>query len=127
MTQAINGHCHFHAPLRSIEVVPHGGVNLEPVQHSDGQLTLERPTLTSLGAEVELPEVCDSKDVAIVVLEGKGHLTLNEKVVTLEPGMLVFIPAYMTHMLQTPTYLVFLLSRCEPDPATSESAWIFDL
>lgn len=81
----------------------------------------------SLRAEVELPELCDSKDVTIAVLEGQGSLTLHGEVVTLEPGMLVYIPAYIRHILRASAYLVLMLNRYEPDSDTSESVWIFNL
>ncbi len=126
MTQAMDMQCHFHGLLRPIEAVPQGVV-MEPVRHSSCQSTSDQQNLISLQAEVELPELCEPKDVTITVLEGQGSLTLHEGVVTLEPGMLVYIPAHMPHILRTSAYLVLMLNRCETDSATSESVWIFNL
>lgn len=123
MVQAMNMHRAFHLQLLPMEVLPRQVFNLEILQHSYGQQTLYQQ-LMSLGANVELPEICDATDVTLTVLEGEGTLTLNQEVVTLEPGMFVFIPAHMLYTLRTQTSLIFLLIRCEPEPTASESAWV---
>lgn len=124
MVQAMNMHRAFHLQLLPIEASPHQAINLEIVQHSYGQQTLYEQNLISLGAEVELPEICDAKDVTLTVLEGQGSLILHEEVVILAPGTFVFIPAYTPHTLRTQTNLISLLIRCEPDPVADESAWL---
>lgn len=83
--------------------------------------------LMSLGADTELPELCDEKDVTIAVLEGCGNLTLNQETIPLEPGRFIFIPAQMPHTLRTQTSLIFLLSRCESDSGLPETAWAITL
>jgi mannose-6-phosphate isomerase class I len=125
MTQAMDLQCHLHKLLRPIKTVTQGVV-MELARHSSYRSTSDQQKM-SLRAEVELPELCDPKDVTITVLEGQGSLTLHEEVVTLEPGMLVYIPAYTSYMLQASAYLVLMLNRCEPDLAAHESVWIFNL
>jgi nitric oxide dioxygenase len=65
--------------------------------------------------------------VTIAVLEGQGKLTLNQEIIPLEPGRFIFIPAQMSHTLQTQTSLVFLLSRCEPNSGLPATAWAITL
>lgn len=112
----------FHL-LLPIEASPRQLSNLEIVQHSYGQQTLYQQ-LMSLEAEVEIPKICDAKDVPLTVLQGQGSFTLHEEVVILAPGTFVFIPADIPHVLRTQTNLIFLLSRCEPDPVADTSAWL---
>jgi mannose-6-phosphate isomerase-like protein (cupin superfamily) len=81
----------------------------------------------SLGAETQLPEICEEKDVTIAVLEGHGTLTLNQEIVPLEPGRFIFIPVQISHTLRTQTSLVFLLSRCESNSGLPEQAWAITL
>ena len=101
-------------------------INFEIVEYTQGQQTLYQQ-LMSLGAETQLPEICDDKDVTIAVLEGQGSLTLNQEIIFLDPGRLIFIPAQMPHTLQTQTSLVFLLSRCESNSGLPEKAWSITL
>lgn len=115
MVQAMNMHRAFHLQLLPIEALPHQAINLEIVQHSYAQQTIYQQNLMSLGTEVELLEICDAKDVTLTVLEGQGSLALHEEVLTLEPGMFVFIPAQTPHTLRTQASLIFLLIRCEPE------------
>lgn len=117
----------FHLQLLPIKASPQRAINFEIVEYSYGQHMLLQQNLMSLGAETELPEICDAKDVTIAVLEGQGSLLLNEEVIPLEPGRFVFIPAEMPHTVRTQTSLVFLLSRCESDSGISESAWMINL
>lgn len=101
------------------------GAHLGYVEYTHRQQILYQ--LISLGAETQLPEICDDKDVTIAVLEGQGNLTLNQEIIPLEPGQLIFIPAQMPHTLQTQTSLVFLLSRCESNCGLPEKAWSITL
>ncbi|MBV9388719.1 MAG: cupin domain-containing protein [Chroococcidiopsidaceae cyanobacterium CP_BM_ER_R8_30] len=116
MVQAMNMHRAFHLQLLLIGSLPHQAINLEIVQHSYARQTMYQQNLMSLGTEAELLEICDAKDVTLTVLEGQGSLTLYEEVLTLEPGMFVFIPAQTPHTLRTQASLIFLLVRCEPEP-----------
>lgn len=123
MVQAMNMHRAFHLQLLPIEASPHQAINLEIVQHSYGQKALYQQNLMILGAEVELPAICD-EDVTLTVLEGQGSLTLDEEVVILTPGTFVFVPASTPHTLRTQANLIFLLIRCEPDLAAGDLAWV---
>lgn len=127
MTQAMDLQCYFRGPLHSIKTVP-GVLDLEPARYSSYLSASESDQQNlMIRVEVELPELCDPEDLTITVLEGQGSLTLLEEVVTLEPGMLVYIPAYMPYGLRTSSELILMLNRCEPDSATSESVWVFNL
>jgi mannose-6-phosphate isomerase-like protein (cupin superfamily) len=116
----------FHLQLLPPSVASGQVINCEIVEYTSGQQTLYQH-LMSLGAETQLPEICDNKDVTIAVLEGHGKLTLNQEIIPLEPGRFIFIPAQMSHTLQTQTSLVFLLSRCEPNSGLPETAWAITL
>ncbi len=100
-------------------------INSEIVEYNHGQQTLYQ--LMSLGAETQLPEICEDKDVTIAILEGQGSLTLNQEIILLEPGRLIFLPAQMPHTLQTQTSLVFLLGRCESNSGLPGKAWSITL
>lgn len=126
MVQTTNVHRAFHLQLLPLKAASGQVINFEIVEYTHGTQTLYQQNLMSLGAETELPEICDGT-VTIAVLEGEGSLSLNDDVVSLEPGRFVFIPANMPHRLQTQTSLIFLLSRCEPDPGIDESAWVINL
>lgn len=125
MTQIIGTQYHFHRLLSPVHTAPQRVINLEP-EGSNCQPKLDQPKLLSLKAEVELP-LCDSKDLNITVLEGQGILTLHQGVITLEPGTLVCIPAFIPYVLRTSSDLVLMLDCCEPDSATNESVWVFNL
>jgi len=101
-------------------------INFEIVESTHEQQTLYQ-YLMNLGAETKVLEICDDKDVTIAVIEGQGKLTLNQEIIFLEPGRLIFIPAQMPHTLQTQTSLVFLLSRCESNCDLPEKAWSITL
>lgn len=116
----------FHLQLLPIEIQPHQVLNVEIVQHSDGARSIYQQNLMSLGAEVQLPEVCDAQDVSIAVLEGTGNLLINDEQIPLEPGMFVFIPAKTHHTLRADTKLVFFLHRCTPDPMIA-APWLINL
>ena len=117
----------FHLQLLLFNPAPEQVINFEIVEYSHGQQTLYQQNLKSLGAKTELLKICDAKDVTIAVLEGYGSLTLNQEIVPLEPGRFIFIPAQMSHTLQTQTSLVFLLSRCESNFGLPEKAWAITL
>lgn len=126
-------------PERSLETVSWWAVNarlnnlcgklrgapLAYVEYTHQQQILDQ--LISLGTEIQLPEICDDKDVTITVSEGQGNLTLNQEIIPLEPGRLSFIPGHMPHTLQTQSSLFFLLSRCESNSGLPEKAWSITL
>ena len=120
-------HRSFHLQLLPIKAAAQQVINFEIVEYAHRQQTLYQQNLMSLGAETELPEICDEKDVTIAVLEGHGNLTLNQQNIPLEPGQFIFIPAQMAHTLRTQTGLVFLLSRCESNSGLPETAWAITL
>lgn len=120
-------HRSFHLQLLPLKAAEQQVINLEIVEYTHGHQTLYQQNLMSLGAEAELPEICDEKDVTIAVLQGHGSLTLNQEIIPLEPGRFIFIPAQMPHILQTQTSLVFLLSRCESNSGLPETAWAITL
>ncbi len=117
----------FYLQLLPPSVASGQAINFEIVEYTSGQQTLYQQNLMSLGAETQLPEICDDKDVTIAVLEGQGKLTLNQEIIPLEPGRFIFIPAQMAYTLQTQTSLVFLLSRCESNSGLPEKAWAITL
>lgn len=127
MVQTTAIHQPFHLQLLPLNAASQQVINVEIVEYTHGQQTLYQQNLMSLGAETELPEICDGKDVTIAVLEGQGSLTLNEEIIPLEPGRFIFIPAQIPHTLRTCTRLVFLLCRCESDPGLPETAWALTL
>ena len=120
-------HGAFHLQLLALKAAEQQVINFEIVEYTHGHQTLYQQNLMSLGAETELPEICDEKDVTIAVLEGHGNLTLNQEIIPLEPGRFIFIPAQMPHTLRTQTSLVFLLSRCESNSGLPETAWAITL
>ena len=82
--------------------------------------------LMSLYPNSEIPDLDNSQDVTIAVLEGLGNLAVGDRTVTLEPGVFVFIPAGIPRTLKVETNLNFLLINCEADPDMSESAWLMN-
>jgi len=127
MVQITAIHRPFHLQLLPLNASSGQVINFEIVEYTSGQQTLYQQNLMSLGAETQLPEICEEKDVTIAVLEGHGTLTLNQEIVPLEPGRFIFIPAQMSHTLRTQTSLVFLLSRCESNSGLPEKAWAITL
>ncbi|MGV0023439.1 cupin domain-containing protein [Phormidesmis priestleyi] len=124
----------FHLQLSPIQIQPHQVLNVEIVQHGYGDQAIYQQSMMSLGADVQLPEICDAQAVTIAVLKGNGDLTVNDELVALEPGMFVFIPANTSYQLQTRPLagnstrsLIFLLSRCRPDVTIDASPWIINL
>ena len=92
---------------------------------NDGQ-PADSQKLMSLGKNAEIPDLDNSKDVTIAVLEGVGTLTVCDRTVTLTPGVFVFVPAGIPRTLKVQTTLNLLLIDCEPDPDMSESAWLMN-
>lgn len=92
---------------------------------SDGQ-PADSQKLMSLGKNSEIPDLDNSKDVTIAILEGVGTLTVCDRTVTLTPGVFVFVPAGIPRTLKVQTTLNLLLIDCEPDPDLSESAWLIN-
>lgn len=127
MAQAADLRRPFHLQLLPMQSQPHQILNVEIVQHGDGDQTLYQQNLMSLGADVQLPEICDARDITIAVLEGTGSLIIQAETVTLEPGLFVFIPANISHRLETRSRLVFLLNRCMPDRDTTDLPWVINL
>ncbi|MEG4802895.1 cupin domain-containing protein [Microcoleus sp. ARI1-B5] len=99
-------------------------VSASASQISDGQLADQK--LMSLGKNAEIPDLDNSKDVTIAVLEGVGTFTVGDRTVTLKPGVFVFVPAGIPRSLKVATTLNLLLIDCEPDPDMSESAWLMN-
>ena len=92
---------------------------------SDGK-PAESQKLMSLDKNSEIPDLDNSKDVTLAVLEGGGTLTVCDRTVTLKPGVFVFVPAGIPRTLKVQTTLNLLLIDCEADPDMSESAWLMN-
>ncbi len=92
---------------------------------SDGK-PAESQKMMSLGKNSEIPDLDNSKDVTLAVLEGVGTLTVCSRTVTLKPGVFVFVPAGIPRSLKVQTTLNLLLIDCEADPDMSESAWLMN-
>ena len=127
MAQTTAMHRSFHLQLLPLKAAAQQLINFEIVEYTHAHQTLFQQNLMSLGADIELPELCNEKDVTITVLEGCGNLTLNQETIPLEPGRFIFIPAQMPHILRAQTSLIFLLSRCESDSGLPETAWAITL
>lgn len=128
MAQTINMHHDFHRSPLPTEMMPDRVVNPNPfLLDSTDQPAADHQSLIELRADVELPEFCDSKDVVIAVLEGRGSLMVQEGVVHLEPELFVFVPTQTRYRLQIDTNLMLLLSQYEPDLTSSKSVWIVHL
>lgn len=82
--------------------------------------------LMNLGKNSEIPDLDNSQDVTIAVLEGLGNLAVGDRTVTLTPGIFVFIPAGIPRTLKAETSLNLLLIHSEADPDLSESAWLMN-
>jgi mannose-6-phosphate isomerase-like protein (cupin superfamily) len=92
---------------------------------SEGQ-PADSQKLMTLGQNSEIPDLDRSKDVTIAILEGVGTLTVCDRIVTLTPGVFVFVPAGIPRSLKVTTTLNLLLIDCEPDPDMSDSAWLMN-
>lgn len=90
------------------------------------ELPADSKKLMSLGKNSEIPDLDNSKDVTLAVLEGMGTLTVCSQTVTLKPGVFVFVPAGIPRSLKVQTTLNLLLIDCEADPDLSESAWLMN-
>jgi mannose-6-phosphate isomerase-like protein (cupin superfamily) len=131
MVQTTAIHRPFHLQLLPLHAISQQVINVEIVEYTHGQKMLYQQNLMSLGADTNLPNMCDDKDVTIAILEGNGSLTLNEEIISLEPGRFIFIPAQRPHTVQAHTRLVFLLCRSESDADVDadvlETAWTITL
>lgn len=127
MVQTTTIHRPFHLQLLPLNAAAQQAINFEIVEYTHAHQTLYQQNLMSLGAETQLPQICDHLDVTIAILEGHGSLTLAEEIIPLEPGRLIFIPAQIPHTLRTQTGLVFLLSRCKSNSGLPETAWAITL
>jgi quercetin dioxygenase-like cupin family protein len=92
----------------------------------DGQPAYSQK-LMSLGKNSEIPDLDNSQDATIAVLEGLGSLAVGDRTVTLTPGVFVFVPAGISRALKVQTRLDLLLIHGEPDPDMSESAWLMNV
>ncbi len=115
-----------------LEALPIGLYPGSAIPLVNAQSSLHNPdfccqSLMHLQNSGDSPEVCDVKDVAIAVLEGKGKLSLRGEEVPLEAGKFVFIPANTPHRLQSTANLILFLSRYEADTFKGDTAWVFDL
>lgn len=100
-------------------------VSASALRISDGQ-PADSQKLMSLGKNSEIPDLDNSKDLTLAVLEGVGTLRVCSRTVTLKPGVFVFIPAGIPRSLKVQTTLNLLLIDCEADPEMSESAWLMN-
>lgn len=82
--------------------------------------------LMNLSTNSEIPDLDNSQDVTIAILEGLGNLAVGDRTVTLQPGVFVFIPAGIPRTLKVETILNLLVINCEADPDLSESAWLMN-
>jgi quercetin dioxygenase-like cupin family protein len=94
-----------------------------------GDRTCDAPysqKLMNLGKNSEIPDLDNSQDVTIAVLEGLGKLAVGDRTVTLQPGVFVFIPAGIPRTLKVETILNLLVINCEADPDLGESVWLMN-
>ncbi|MDV2997037.1 MAG: hypothetical protein N4J56_006742 [Chroococcidiopsis sp. SAG 2025] len=68
----------------------------------------DRFSVVCLTARTALPEHTTRRNVSIIVLEGRGILTLEGREIALEPGVFVYLPANAPHALQATENLAFL-------------------
>jgi mannose-6-phosphate isomerase-like protein (cupin superfamily) len=127
MVQTTAVHRPFHLQLLPLHAISQQVINVEIVEYTHGQKMLYQQNLMSLGTNTDLLDICDDKDVTIAILEGDGSLTLNEEIISLQPGRFIFIPAQRSHTVQAHTRLVFLLCRSESDSDLAETAWTITL
>ncbi|MEB3337591.1 MAG: cupin domain-containing protein [Leptolyngbyaceae bacterium] len=127
MVQTTAIHRPFHGQQLPLHAASQSVINVETVAFAPDLQTLYPQNLMSLEADTELLGSSEGEDITLAVLEGQGSLILNEEVIPLEPGRLIFIPAQMPHALKAYTRLVFLLNRCESDPGLQATAWVITL
>ncbi|MEH2333785.1 cupin domain-containing protein [Nostoc sp.] len=65
-------------------------------------------SLVCLTANTEIPEHVASRNISVTVIEGRGVLTLEGREITLQPGVFVYIPANIPHVLRALENLAFL-------------------
>lgn len=66
-------------------------------------------TLFCLGASTAISEHTSTRNALLQVLAGTGKFSLQKQQMTLEPGVIIFIPAHAPHALQATENLAFLL------------------
>ncbi|NEQ88966.1 MAG: cupin domain-containing protein [Moorea sp. SIO2I5] len=85
-------------------------------------------TLFCLAKGTAIEEHTSPRNAAITVIEGKGILTLDQKEITLEAGVFIFIPAKAPHKLQAQENLKFMLTLSEkPKPVNQVSQETIDI
>jgi quercetin dioxygenase-like cupin family protein len=72
-----------------------------------------RYILLSMAAGAKLAEHAAPRNVTVQGIEGQGILTLKGETISLEPGMLIFMPASTLHSISADTNLSALLTLSE--------------
>lgn len=67
-------------------------------------------SLFCLAANTEISEHTATRNATIQAIEGTGILTLNGEIITLEPGVFVFMAANAPHALEAKSNLAFILT-----------------
>jgi quercetin dioxygenase-like cupin family protein len=70
-------------------------------------------TLFCLAAGTEISEHTATRNATVQVLAGKGQLTLEGQVISLQPGTFVVMPAHAPHAINAGEKLAFLLVLSE--------------
>lgn len=66
--------------------------------------------LFCLSAGTDIAKHTSTRNAVIHVIEGQGTLILEERHITLEPGVFVFMPVNASHALAAESNLAFLLT-----------------
>lgn len=66
-------------------------------------------TLFCLATGTDIAEHTSTRNAVVQVIEGKGTLTLEGQEISLQPGVLVLMPANLPHALEAESNLAFLL------------------
>ncbi len=92
----------------------------EQIEYSQGVLSKVlskdhacQQTLFCLAAGTEIAEHTSTRNATVMVLEGKGALTLEGRDIPLETGVFVFMSANAPHALQAEENLAFVLTLSE--------------
>ena len=64
--------------------------------------------LVCIPANTQIPEHSTPRSVTLTVLEGRGILTVDDRQVTLEPGVFVYMPPHVPHALYAAENLALL-------------------
>ncbi|NEQ97744.1 MAG: cupin domain-containing protein [Cyanothece sp. SIO2G6] len=67
-------------------------------------------SLFCLAAQTEISEHTSTRNASVQVVEGTGTLTLEGKVIALEPGVFIFMDANAPHALEAFSNLAFVLT-----------------